>query len=114
MLHSASLIAGAVASIVDPIKHHFSSGAYVREMRLAKDQQVDTHEHVYDHLSILGAGSVIVYLDGEMTVHHGPCVIEIKAGKKHSIKALTDIVWFCVHATDVADPEKIDEVLIKR
>lgn len=96
------------------IQHHFAAGVYVREARLGADQEVQTHEHVYDHFGILGAGSVIVELDGEMSVHHGPCVIEIKAGKKHSIRALTDIVWFCVHATAVADPEKIDEVLIKR
>lgn len=96
------------------IRHHFSAGIYVREATLARDGEVQTHEHVYDHFGILGAGSVIVELDGEMSVYHGPCVIEIRAGKKHSIRALTDIVWFCVHATDVADPEKIDEVLIKR
>ncbi|WP_017776703.1 hypothetical protein [Paraburkholderia kururiensis] len=95
------------------IKHHFSAGVYVREMTLAKEGEVLTHEHVYDHFGILGAGSIILELDGEMSVHHGPCVVEIKAGKKHGIKALTDITWFCVHATDVADPEKIDEVLIK-
>ncbi|MHB9838524.1 hypothetical protein Q8F57_027220 [Paraburkholderia terrae] len=96
------------------IRHHFSAGVYVREMTLGLDGEVETHEHVYDHFGILGSGSVIVELDGEMAVYHGPCVIEITAGKKHSIRALTDIVWFCVHATDVADPEKIDEVLIKR
>ncbi|MFT4068921.1 hypothetical protein [Paraburkholderia sp.] len=96
------------------VKHHFSAGVYVREMCLAADHEVQTHEHIYDHFGILGAGSVIVELEGEMSVHHGPCVIEIKAGNKHKIRALTDIVWFCVHATDVADPEKIDEVLIKR
>jgi mannose-6-phosphate isomerase-like protein (cupin superfamily) len=96
------------------IKHHFSAGVYVREMTLEADHNVETHEHVYDHFGILGSGSVIVDLDGEMTVHHGPCVIEILAGKKHSIRAISDITWFCVHATDVADPEKIDEVLIVR
>lgn len=96
------------------VKHHFSAGVYVREMALQSGGHVETHEHVYEHFGILGAGSVTVDLDGEETVHHGPCVIEIRAGKKHSIRALTDIVWFCVHATDVADPEKIDEVLIKR
>jgi quercetin dioxygenase-like cupin family protein len=98
----------------EPIVHHFAAGVYVREMTLAADHEAVTHEHTYDHLGILGAGSAIVDLDGELSVYHGPCVIEIQAGKKHSIRALTDIVWFCVHATDVADPEKIDEVLIKR
>ena len=96
------------------IKHHFSAGVYVREMTLAKDHEVVTHKHVYDHMGLLGSGSAIVEVDGEMTAHRGPCVIEIKAGKAHRIQALTDITWFCIHSTDVADPEQIDEVLIQK
>lgn len=96
------------------IKHHFAAGVYAREMTLEKDGEALTHEHKYDHLSVLGSGSAIVEVDGEMAVLHAPCVIEIKAGKAHRIQALTDITWFCIHATDVADPEKVDEVLIKR
>lgn len=95
-------------------KHHFSAGVYVREMTLAKDHEVKTHEHSYDHFGLLGSGSALVEVDGTMTVYHGPAVIEIKAGEPHRIQALTDITWFCIHATDVADPEKIDEVLIRR
>ncbi|WP_105132362.1 hypothetical protein [Burkholderia sp. BE12] len=95
------------------IKHHFSAGVYVREMTLAKDHEVSTHKHVYDHFGLLGSGSALVEFDGELSVYHGPCVVEIKAGKAHRIQALTDITWFCIHATDVADPENIDEVLIQ-
>jgi quercetin dioxygenase-like cupin family protein len=95
------------------IKHHFSAGVYVREMTLAKDHEVTTHKHAYDHFGLLGAGSAVIEVDGELTVHHAPAVIEIKAGKAHRIQALTDITWFCIHATDAADPEQIDEVLIK-
>jgi quercetin dioxygenase-like cupin family protein len=96
------------------IKHHFAAGLYVREMTLDQDHEALTHKHEYDHLGLIGSGSAIVEVDGEIAVHHGPCVIEIKAGKAHRIQALTDITWFCIHATDIADPEKIDEVLIKK
>lgn len=95
------------------VKHHFSAGVYVREMTLKKDHEVVTHAHVYDHLSVLGAGAALVEIDGEMSVHHGPAVIEIRAGKAHRIQAITDITWFCIHATDVTDPEKVDDVLIQ-
>jgi hypothetical protein len=30
------------------------------------------------------------------------------------IEALEDAVWFCIHATDETDPEKVDKVLIER
>jgi len=29
------------------------------------------------------------------------------------VKALTDVIWYCIHATDEKDPSKVDEVLIK-
>jgi hypothetical protein len=95
------------------IKHHFSTGVYIREMGLRAQHYAETHKHEYDHFGILGSGSAAVALDGAVTVHEGPCVIEIKAGKEHTITALTDITWFCVHATSETDPLTIDEVLIK-
>jgi hypothetical protein len=30
----------------------------------------------------------------------------------HGVKAITDCVWFCIHATDEKDPSKVDDVLI--
>lgn len=34
------------------------------------------------------------------------------AGKHHGVKSLTDVVWYCIHATDCTDETEIDEVLI--
>lgn len=93
--------------------HHFCSGVYIKQMRLPKDHYAETHEHNYDHFGLLGKGSAMVELDGCGRTYEGPCVIEIKAGRKHKITAITDIDWFCIHATDVTDPEKVDQVLIK-
>jgi mannose-6-phosphate isomerase-like protein (cupin superfamily) len=95
------------------IKHHFSKDVYIREQGLRAAKDVDTHIHNFDHLGILGSGTAAVELDGSVTVHEGPCVVEIKAGKHHKITALTDITWFCVHATGETDVDKIDRVLIK-
>ena len=88
------------------IKHHFSAGGvYVREQTLEAGREVEKHVHDYDHLSYLGAGSALVEVDGEMEVHHAPCMLEIKAGKKHRIQALTDITWLCIHSEAIADPD---------
>jgi len=95
------------------IKHHFTAGIYIREDELRAQHSVETHKHNYDHLGILGSGRAAVELDRHVTVYEGPCVVEIKAGKEHRITALTDITWFCVHATSETDPDKIDRVLIK-
>lgn len=96
------------------IKHHFSAGVYVKQMHLDEGFYVETHAHNFDHFGLLGNGSAMVILDDVSETYCAPCLIEIKAGKKHKIIALTNIDWFCIHATDVTDPQKIDEVLIKR
>ena len=50
-----------------------------------------------------------------MSIHivDAPACIEIEAGLTHGVKAITDCVWFCIHATDEKDPSKVDEILIK-
>jgi quercetin dioxygenase-like cupin family protein len=95
------------------IEHHFSAGVYAKRMCLPAGHYAETHEHAYDHMSILASGDVTVEIDGVQTRYTGGAVINIAAGKKHRIEAKTDSVWFCIHATDETDVEHIDEVLIK-
>jgi quercetin dioxygenase-like cupin family protein len=87
------------------IKHHFTAGGvYAREQTLRAGEEVEKHVHDYDHLSYLGEGSALVEVEDEMQILHGPCMLEVKAGKKHKIQALTDITWLCIHAEAIADP----------
>ena len=95
------------------IVHHFSHKVYAKQMLLPGKHYAETHEHNYDHMSILATGAVLVTIDGKSEYYAGPSVIHIKAGQKHRIEALTDAVWFCVHGTEETDPDKIDLVLIK-
>ena len=71
------------------------------------------HAHKHDHLSILASGSVEIVVDGVKSVVEAPACLAIAAGKHHGIKSLTDVVWYCVHATDCTDEDEIDEVLIE-
>lgn len=95
------------------IKHFFSGREYAKEMHLPAGYYAETHSHNFDHLSILARGEVLVTIDGVARPYAGPTCITIPAGAVHRIDALTDSVWFCVHATDETDPEKVDQVLIK-
>ena len=94
------------------INHHFSSGVYAKETRIPAGQVLVQHAHKYDHLSILAQGSVEVMIDGNKEILHAPACLTIEANKHHGVKSLTDVVWYCVHATDCADEDEIDEVLI--
>lgn len=94
------------------IVHHFSDGVYAKQMLVPKDHFVVKHLHSYDHLSILASGRVMLEIDGNADEFIAPACINISAGKYHKIVALEDSVWFCIHATDETDDDKIDEVLI--
>jgi len=99
----------------DPkIVHNFSDGLYAKEMTIPKDFFIVQHVHNFSHLSILAKGKVIVRTDDSEKMYGAPACIEIKSGVHHSIQAIEESVWFCIHATDEKDPLKVDDVLIKR
>ena len=94
------------------IKHHFSDGMYAKEAFIPSGQILVQHRHKFDHLSILAVGSVELAVDGVVTVLHAPACLTLKANTHHGVKSLTDVVWYCIHATDCTDEENIDDVLI--
>jgi quercetin dioxygenase-like cupin family protein len=94
--------------------HHFSSGVYAKEMHLPAGYMAVSHAHTYDHLSILSKGKAVVKTEDGETVYTAPACIEIKKNLHHGITALEDVTWFCIHATEETNPDKVDEVLIKQ
>ncbi|WKJ88753.1 cupin domain-containing protein [Methylomonas montana] len=99
------------------IQHYFPTDGnqvYIRQMSAPAGYVIDTHQHAYEHYSILASGTVRVEIDGETTEYTGPKVIAIKANTVHKITSITDFTWFCIHHTDVDDEDKIDDVLIKK
>jgi len=94
------------------IFHHFSDGLYAKEARFPAGALILKHTHEFSHLSILAHGKVAVMMDDDVKIVKAPACIEIKAGVTHGVKALEDCVWFCIHATNEKDVEKVDEVLI--
>lgn len=95
------------------IEHHFGAGVYAKETRIPAGFLLGKHTHDFDHLSILASGTVRLFVNGEPREVTGPACLTIEAGKEHQVQAITDAVWYCVHATDCTDVEKIDKVLIK-
>lgn len=94
------------------IAHHFSDGLYAKESAFPAGSMIMKHVHDFSHLSILAKGKVVVLKGNDADIVDAPACIEIKAGVVHGVKAITDCVWFCIHATDEKDPSKVDEILI--
>jgi quercetin dioxygenase-like cupin family protein len=94
------------------INHHFSAGVYAKETLIPAGQVLVQHKHKFSHLSILASGSIELMVDGERKIIHAPACLTIEADKHHGVKSLTDVVWYCIHATECTDIDEIDEVLI--
>ena len=94
------------------IVHHFSSGVYAKETFIPAGQILIQHKHDFDHLSILASGSVELMVDDLKSIVHAPACLTISANKHHGVKSLTDVVWYCIHATDCTDTEELDNMLI--
>ena len=95
------------------IQHHFGNRVYAKQMHLPANHFAQSHKHTFDHLSILAVGDAMVEVDGVATRYSAGSCILIKANAIHTITAITDCVWFCIHATDLTDPQQIDETLIE-
>lgn len=94
------------------IQHYFGGNVYAKETVIPAGYVLVQHKHRFDHLSILASGSVELMVDGVTSVVHAPACLTIKADKHHGVKSLTDVVWYCIHATECADADQIDEVLV--
>ena len=94
------------------IQHHFSSGVYAKETHIPAGSWLVQHAHLHDHLSILASGSVELMVDDKTSVIHAPACLTIKAGKHHGVRSITDVIWYCIHATNCADADEVDNVTV--
>jgi len=101
------------------IRHHFigqndAKGIYAKELRIPAGMRLVSHEHAYDHLSILAAGFAMLQVGAERHVLCGPCAVTVKKGAPHTLRAITEVVWFCIHPTDETDAERVDGVILAK
>jgi quercetin dioxygenase-like cupin family protein len=94
---------GCVACAEQPygVEVHTADGVFVKQMVIPKAGTiVPQHSHVYDHITMLAKGSVLVHA-GDMDtaeMRAAPCGILIRAGVKHSFTSMEDgAVLYCIH-----------------
>ena len=87
-------------------------GIYIKEMRIPRGFVMVSHRHTFDHISRLDIGEVFITIDGVETFFRAPAYIKIKAGEEHMLRAVSDVVWLCIHATSVVDADAVEPSLI--
>lgn len=94
------------------VVHHFGGGVYAKETIIPAGVLLQQHVHPHAHLSVLAKGRATVSAGGTSREYVGPLCMTIPAGVEHSVTAITDVVWFCVHATDDTDPATVDTSIL--
>jgi quercetin dioxygenase-like cupin family protein len=94
------------------VEHFFIGGTYAKRMIFPKGCIIPSHKHVFDHMSILAQGKAVVTIGDKSTTYDAPAVIEIKKNEVHTVTALERCHWYCIHATEITNPNEIDEKLI--
>lgn len=73
-------------------------GVHINKFEIPAGLILVSHCHVYDHPSILASGEVELWTPDGLQRFVGPTEVKIAAGVKHAIQAITDTVWYCIHA----------------
>ena len=68
--------------------------------------------HLTEHLNVLSQGKVSVSNQGESIILQAPHTFVSPVGTKRAIYAHEDSTWTTIHATDLTDPEEIEDEII--
>ena len=94
------------------IEHYHAPGLYGREMWMPKDCLITGKIHKTEHICILSKGKVTVSDGGVSNTYEAPATIISKVGAKRAIYAHEESVWTNFHATELDDPEEIEQEII--
>ena len=94
------------------ITHYFAPGVYAREMWMPAGCLITGKIHLTEHLNMLSQGRVSVSNQGESITMIAPYTFVSPVGTKRAIYAHEDSTWTTIHATDLEDPEQIEDEII--
>ena len=103
-----------IANTINPLKHTFADGLYIREIFMPKGQIISTGIHKKEHPYFVLKGDISVLTDEGIKRIKAPYNGITKPGTKRLIYMHEDTVWITVHATDKKIPEDVLEDVIAK
>jgi hypothetical protein len=104
----SNIIEKATREMAGDIK--FVDNVFVKMIPLRSiGDKVQGHAHVFDHITLLSVGSVLMRHDNGEATYNAPCLIVTPKGITHQFVSLTDYsLLCCIHA--VRDGDGVDDV----
>ena len=96
-----------IANTINPLKHTFADGLYIREIFMPKGQIISTGIHKKEHPYFVLKGDISVLTDKGIERIKAPYNGITKPGTKRLIYMHKDSIWITVHATDKTTPEDV-------
>lgn len=114
LIKSKKVITGEKLMEVNPVKHTFADGCYVREIFNPANQLLVTKIHKKKHPFFLMQGEMSILTEEGVSrisaPHHGITL----AGTKRVIYTHTDCVFVTVHGTNKKTVEEVEEEVIAK
>lgn len=97
-----------------PVRHFFAPGICVREISMPAGSMAVGHLQKYDHLNVFLSGKVRMLMDdGSFEDLHAPMIFVGKPGRKIGY-IFEDMVWQNIYATDLTDPEAVEDYFLDK
>ena len=94
-------------SAVARYRHVQAPGVYVKMTQVPKGLRIYSKQLPDDHVVVLAHGKLHVDVNGKATVFTAPASYVIPANTRVQVVTMEESVWYCVHATDETDLEKL-------
>ena len=107
-------LTGDALEKVNPLKHSFADGCYIREIFNPKGELLVTKIHKVSHPFFLLKGDMTILMEDGIKRIRAPHYGITPAGTKRIIYCHEDCVFVTVHATKETDIEKIEEEVIAK
>lgn len=84
---------------------------FIVETRAEAGWELGSHLHRHAHTSVLVSGAADVTVAGITRRYEGYNLITVPANTTHQVRAITDIVWLCLWAAELAPRDEVEQSL---
>ena len=107
-------LTGEALEKLNPLKHSFADGCYIREIFNPKGELLITKIHKVSHPFFLMKGDMSILMEDGIKRIKAPHYGVTPAGTKRIIYCHEDCIFVTVHATKLTDIDKIEEEVIAK